>query len=108
MLKRVEDNLEAIRAICAQFSVQRLETFEDSLYDERDPEESPVRFLVDLGPNESSSPWHTIDLAIALEGVIGRFVVLTDRRLASDRRYLAATARERVTIYESRKQKAAA
>lgn len=108
MLKRVEDHLEEIRAICAQFSVRRLETYEDSLYDEGDPEWSPVRFLVDLGPTDTGNPWHAIDLALALEGKIGRFVVLTERRLVDDRRFLAATAHERVTIYESRKQKAAA
>lgn len=108
MLKRVEDHLEEIRAICSRFSVQRLETFEDSSYDDQDPEWSPVRFLVDLGPANAADAWHAVDLALALEGVIGRFVVLTERRLVRDQRYLAATANERVTIYASRKQKAAA
>lgn len=107
MLTRVEDHLPEIRAICAHYSVHRLETYEESAYDEHDVDESPVRFLVDFGPVDAGNLWHTIDLALALEGAIGRFVILTERRLG-DQRYLAATAKERVTIYESRKQKAAA
>ncbi|MGB3330663.1 MAG: hypothetical protein WBA46_17005 [Thermomicrobiales bacterium] len=108
MLKRIADNLEAIRAVCRRFGVLRLETYEDSAYDEADPEWSPVRFLVDLGAGDDANPWHSIDLALALEGEIGRFVVLTERRLVGDQRLLASTVNERVTIYDSRKQQAAA
>lgn len=108
MIERVEDNLEAIRAVCRQFGVERLETYQDSSYDENDPDWSPVRFLVDLGPDGVGSAWGAIDLALALEAVVGRMVVLTERRHVQDRGYLAATAKQRVTIHESRKQKAAA
>lgn len=108
MIKRVEDNLDAIREISERFKIVSLETYEDATYDEGDPDWSPVRFLIDAGPADPINPWREIDLALALEAVIGRFVVLSERNRVADQRYLAATASERVLIYESRKQKAAA
>ena len=108
MIKRVEDNLDRIREVCKRFEVERLETYEETAYDEGDPDWSPVRFLVDAGPADPADVWREIDLALALEEVVGRFVVLTERNRVADQRYLAATAGERITIYESRKQKAAA
>jgi len=100
MLKRVDDNLEAIRAICARFGVRRLDLFGSASTGRFDPAHSDIDFLVDLGPLGQKPTWHLIDLMLELESLLGYRVQLTDLYRLQDERFLAAISKDRVLIYE--------
>lgn len=70
----VEHHLEAIRALCREFDVVRLEVFGSAATGEFDPERSDVDFLVEYAPETGLGPWmkRYFDLRERLETLLGR------------------------------------
>ena len=59
MIARVQDNVAAIRALCAEYGVVRLEVFGSAATGAFDPEHSDVDFLVEYPPKYEFGPWMT-------------------------------------------------
>lgn len=53
----VEKHIPAIRALCREFGISRLEIFGSAVTDEFDPERSDVDFIVTLPEGFDYGPW---------------------------------------------------
>lgn len=78
MIPLVEEKLEAIRALCREFGVVRLELFGSAATGEFDPEQSDIDFLVEYPPDYDFGPWLTryFELKERLEALLEREVDL--------------------------------
>jgi predicted nucleotidyltransferase len=78
MIALVEQNLEAIRALCEEFGVLRLELFGSAATGAFDPERSDLDFLVEYPPDYDFGPWATryVELQQRLEALFGCSVAL--------------------------------
>lgn len=78
MIRVVEDNLPAIRELCREFGVARLELFGSAARGDFDPERSDVDFLVEYAPETDLGPWlkRFFELRERLEALLGRPVDL--------------------------------
>ena len=74
----IQPHLEAIRALCQEYGVARLEVFGSAQTDQFDPERSDIDFLVEYPPGYDYGPWlgRFQDLKAALAEVVGRKVDL--------------------------------
>ena len=100
MIALIDDNRDAIAALCRQYGVQRLSVFGSAIKDTFDPATSDLDFVVDLGGYERGVARRYLGLIVALETLLGRSVdVVTIHPGTSDtfRNELQRTA---VTIYE--------
>lgn len=79
-LKRapIAEHLDAIRALCREFGVKRLEVFGSVCTEEFDPERSDVDFLVEYPEGYEFGPWghRLMDLEERLADILGRSVDL--------------------------------
>lgn len=76
MIALIEDNMDAITALCKQYGVQCLAVFGSAVNGTFDPESSDLDFMlefVDYGPDVA---WRFIDFADSLEVLFGRSVDL--------------------------------
>lgn len=99
MIDLIEDNLEAIIALCERYGVRRLAVFGSAAKGTFDPEHSDIDFLVDLGDYDDRVARRFMRFIVALEDLLGQSVhVTTSRSVQSEwfRKELAETAR---TIY---------
>ncbi len=78
MITLVEQNLEAIRELCREFGVLRLELFGSAATGEFDPERSDLDFLVEYPPGYDFGPWLSrhFELEKRLSALLGRPVDL--------------------------------
>jgi len=78
MIALVEQHLAAIRAICEEFGVQRLELIGSAAAGTFEPERSDLDFLVEYPPDYDFGPWLTRhqELAERLSALLGRPVDL--------------------------------
>lgn len=67
MIEVVAKNLEAIRALCREYDVARLDLFGSAATGEFEPGRSDIDFLVEYAPDADLGPW------------IGRYFELRDR-----------------------------
>lgn len=72
----ITDNLEAIRQLCRTYGIRRLDVFGSGATGGFDPETSDVDFIVDLGDYTPGTADRYLDLANALEALLGRPVDL--------------------------------
>jgi predicted nucleotidyltransferase len=74
----IAEHLEAIRALCREFGVARLEVFGSVCTSEFDPERSDIDFLVEYPEDYEYGPWlaRYFDLKDRLEQLLGRGVDL--------------------------------
>ncbi|MDQ3539749.1 MAG: nucleotidyltransferase domain-containing protein [Chloroflexota bacterium] len=108
MIALIEDNREAIVALCEQFGVRRLSVFGSAAKGTFDPEHSDVDFLVDLGDYDDRVGRRYMRLIVGLEDLLGRRADVVTERAVSDpafRRELDSTAK---VIYGSATRTAAA
>ena len=108
MIALIEDNQEAIAALCRQYGVRCLAVFGSAVKGTFDPATSDLDFVVDLGTYERGVARRYLGLIVALESLFGRDVdVVTIHPDTSDifRSELERTA---VTIYERERKTAAA
>ncbi|MBA2247840.1 MAG: nucleotidyltransferase domain-containing protein [Chloroflexia bacterium] len=107
MIALVEDNREAIVALCERYGVRRLSVFGSAATGTFDPATSDVDFLVDLGEYDDRVGRRFMRLIVALEEVMGRRIDVVTEPVTKPwlREEVDAT---KVTIYESASSQTAA
>lgn len=78
MISLIEEKLEAIRALCREFGIVRLDLFGSAATGEFDPETSDIDFLVEYPPGYDFGPWlaRYFEVQERLEELLGRDVDL--------------------------------
>jgi hypothetical protein len=79
MLDVIEQHLEAIRSLCREYRVTRLEVFGSTTRPDFDPQRSDIDLLVEFAPGADLGPWMArfFELQARLEALLGRKVDLT-------------------------------
>ena len=97
----IERNLGAIRALCREFKVVRLEVFGSAATGEFDPERSDVDFLVEYAPETDLGPWmkRYFDLQERLEALLGRPVDLVMTGGLSNPYFIRSVNESRQVLY---------
>ena len=97
----IAEHLGAIRALCREFGVARLEVFGSVCTSEFDPERSDVDFLVEYPPDYDFGPWAARYLALqeALANLLGRKVDLIMTRAVRKKYFLQSVNQTRQLLY---------
>ncbi|MGH2614150.1 MAG: nucleotidyltransferase family protein [Thermomicrobiales bacterium] len=95
------EHLEAIRALCREFGVLRLEAFGSVCTPEFDPERSDVDFLVEYPSDYDFGPWASRLVAFqeALAELLGRKVDLIMTRAIRKKHFLQSIDGTRQLLY---------
>ncbi len=100
-LSLLDRHSSAIAELCARFGVLRLEAFGSAASGDFRSGQSDFDFLVELDPEAAGSrAQRLIDLAEALEALLGAPVDLVNPRYIRNPYFAAEVARTRVPIYE--------
>lgn len=100
--------LPNIAALCERYGVAHLALFGSATSSEFNPESSDLDFLVELDtqlPGSRARRW--IDLADALEKLLGRHVDLVNPRYIRNPYFLQAVNNSRTVIYDRQNAQAA-
>lgn len=100
--------LPSIAALCQRYGVAHLELFGSATSVDFNPESSDFDFLVELDPHSDGSParrW--IELAEALEQLLGRHVDLVNPRYIRNPYFAQAVNNSRTVIYDRQNAQAA-
>ncbi len=97
----IETNLEAIRALCREYGVARLEVFGSATGGGFDPQRSDVDFLVEYAPETDLGPWmkRYFDLQERLEALLGRPVDLVMTGGLSNPYFIRSVNESRQVLY---------
>ena len=97
----IAEHLEAIRALCREYGVTRLEVFGSVCTPDFDPERSDVDFLVEYPEGYDFGPWATRYLALQddLAELLGRKVDLVMTRAIRKKYFLLAINETRELLY---------
>lgn len=97
----IAEHLEAIRALCQEFGVTRLEVFGSVCTPDFDPERSDVDFLVEFPADYDFGPWAARFLALqeALTNVLGRKADLVMSRAVRKKYFLLSVNQTRQLLY---------
>ncbi len=103
----VEKHLPAIRALCREFGISRLEIFGSAVTDEFDPERSDVDFIVTLPEEFDFGPWGSRYFSIedALSRILRREVdVISASSLErkANRYFLQNVTQTRRLVFDAR------
>ena len=109
MIDVVENHLDAIRRLCRQFGVRRLDLFGSAAVGAFDPATSDLDFVATFA--DTDVPGYAdrfLDFAEALEALFGRPVDLVIDRSIRNPRFRQAVDATRQPIYDDRTASAAA
>ena len=97
----IAEHLEAIRALCREFGVTRLEVFGSVCTPDFDPERSDVDFIVEYPPDYDFGPWLTRFFALqeALANLLGRRVDLIMKRAMRKKYFILSANETRQLLY---------
>jgi predicted nucleotidyltransferase len=97
----IAEHLEAIRALCREFGVARLEVFGSVCTPDFDPERSDVDFLVEYPADYDFGPWASRLLALqeGLETLLERKVDLIIGRAVRKKYFLQSVNQTRQLLY---------
>lgn len=97
----VEQHLDAIRALCREFGVARLELFGSAATSAFDPDRSDVDFIVEYPPDYEFGLWLTryFELQERLESLLGRPVDLVMAGAMRKPRFIEAANETRRLLY---------
>ncbi len=97
----IAEHLEAIRALCREFGVLRLEVFGSVCTPEWDPERSDVDFLIESPDDYDFGLWLTryFELQEALANLLGRKVDLVMTSAIRKKYFLLSISETRELIY---------
>ena len=98
----IAGHLDAIRALCREFGVLRLEVFGSVCTPDFDPERSDVDFLVDYPDDYDYGPWLSRLFALeeALAGVLGRKVDVVTIEAVQNRWFRREARKTRAVVYD--------
>ncbi len=101
MIPLIEDNRDALRALCRTFSVARLEVYGSAVDGTFDEARSDVDFLVEFAPDQDLGPWlaYCQDFKSAVEGLLGRKVDLVMPKAVRNRHFQQEMNRTRRLLY---------
>jgi predicted nucleotidyltransferase len=99
----ITEHLEAIRALCREFGVARLEVFGSVCTDEFDPERSDIDFLIAFPEDYEFGPWlgRFFDLQDALTEIIGRHVDLVMTGALRNKWFRREADKTRTVIFDA-------
>ena len=100
MIALIEDNRDAIVALCRQYGVQRLAVFGSAVKGTFDPEHSDLDFVVDFGGYERGVGGRYLGLIVALERLLERSVEVVTVHAGTSASFRDEVARTAETIYE--------
>lgn len=105
MIEIVEQKLPAIRELCQQYGITRLELFGSAATDDFDPARSDVDFLVAYPPDYDYGPWiaRHLDLEADLAALLGRKVDLLTTSALRKKYFAREAAKTRTVIYDASK-----
>ncbi len=97
----IEQHLAAIRALCREYGVARLEVFGSAATEEFDPERSDVDFIVEYPPDDEFGPWlkRYVELKERFEAVLGRSVGLVTTAALRKRHCIESANERRRLLY---------
>ena len=97
----IDNNREAIIALCRQHGVRRLEAFGSILRGDFDAQRSDVDFLVEFDPAVSASFENFLSLKESLEALFSRSVDLVELRAVRNRRLRHYIEQSKSPIYDA-------
>jgi predicted nucleotidyltransferase len=99
----IVDHLEAIRALCREFGVTRLEVFGSVCTPEFDPDRSDIDFLIEYRDDYEFGPWmgRYFDLQEALAELLKSKVDLVMTRALRNRWFHREAAKTRTMVYDA-------
>jgi uncharacterized protein len=99
----IEEHFDAIRALCREFGVAKLELFGSVMTDAFDPARSDIDFIVHYPDDYDFGPWigRFQDLERALADVLGRDVNLVMTSALRNRWFAREAAKTRTVIYDA-------
>lgn len=97
----IQPYLEAIRALCREFGVTRLELFGSAATGEFDPERSDIDFIVEYPPDYEFGHWAARHVAFKerLEALLGRPVDLVMASAMRKPRFIESVNQTRRLLY---------
>jgi hypothetical protein len=97
----IAEHVEAIRALCREYGVLRLEAFGSVCTPEFDLERSDVDFLVEYRDDYEYGPWasRVEDLRVGLATLLGREVDLIMTRAIRKKYFLQSVNETRELLY---------
>ena len=97
----ITDNLEAIRSLCREYGVMRLEVFGSVVTDDFDPAQSDVDFIIEYPPDYEFGHFLTryFELKERLERLLGRSVDLVMAGAMRKPRFIELANQTRREIY---------
>lgn len=101
----IAEHVEAIRALCREFGVKRLEVFGSVCTDDFDPDLSDVDFLVQYPEDYDFGPWVSrfFDLQEALTELLERHVDLVMTGALRNKWFRREAEKTRTAIYDETK-----
>ena len=101
MLPVIEERLEAIKALCREYGVARLEVFGSATGDAFDSARSDVDFLIEYQPGTELGPWmgRYFELQERLEALLGRPVDLVMTGALRNRYFIRSVNQSRRLLY---------
>ena len=101
MIALTTQQIEAIRSLCREYQVTRLELFGSATRADFDPERSDIDILVEFAPGTDLGPWLTrfFELQDNLEAVLGRKVDLVMANGLRNPYLLRSIAQDRTLLY---------
>ncbi len=99
----IEVHLEAIRALCREFGVSKLELFGSAATEDFDPERSDVDFIVHYPDDYDFGPWlaRYFDLRNHLQDLLGRPVDLVMASAIKKPRFIQAANETRQVMFDA-------
>ena len=97
----IEENRDAIEALCREFGVARLEVFGSIVNGEFDSEQSDVDFIVEYPKGYDLGPWARkhLELQERLEAILGRKVDLIMASAIRKPRFIQSISPYRKVLY---------
>lgn len=97
----IEQHMAAIRALCVEYGVARLEVFGSAATEAFDPDRSDVDFIVEYPANYDFGLWLTrfFELKERLETLLGRPVDLVMAGAIRKQHFIDAAAESRQVLY---------
>ncbi len=101
MVPLIEQHLEAIRALCREHGVNRLELFGSAATDAFDPARSDIDFVVEYPPGYEFGLWLTryFEFKDQLEALLGRSVDLVMVGAMRERHFIESANESRRLLY---------
>lgn len=101
MIALIEDNRDAIAALCRQYGVQRLAAFGSAVKGTFDPATSDLDFAVEFADYGPGIAKRFMGFIVALEDLFGRDIDIVTPSSVKNPYFLEELERSAVPLYES-------